>query len=118
MGEFIIEFNDEISANSALSTFNEVAIQYWSDQGYAIIETESGKAVVGKNALTGEDNLSALTLTWDELKESPDGTFYFTSPTPDPRFKDWRDYMPDGVDLGAEREMPEEWIEENAGGVE
>lgn len=109
----ILEFPSMAQAELALSVFNGVAAQYWMQSGYTVIDTTKGKAVVGKNSLTGEDNPEALTTAWDALKESPDGTWYFTSPTPDQRFKNWRDYMPEGVHLGEEREMPENWKNEN-----
>lgn len=114
MDEYIIiEFDTQAKGQTALYIFHEVAANYFASLGYTVIDTTKGKAVVGKNSLTGEDNPEALTTAWDALKESPDGTWYFTSPTPDQRFKNWRDYMPEGVHLGEEREMPENWKNEN-----
>lgn len=105
----IIEFDTKAQGQTFLSVFETVAVNYWQSQGYTVIDALSGKAIVGKNSLTNEDNIDALTTAWDTLKKSPDGTFYLTSPSPDPRFKDWRDFIPD-IYLGVEKEFPEEWL--------
>lgn len=111
MGEYLIlEFETQESATNCLNILNQVAAAWWIEQGYTVENTEDGLILIGKNSKTGEDDPSGITTTWDTVKESPDGTFYFTSPTPDPRFVDWRNYMPEGIDLGTEKEMPEEWM--------
>jgi hypothetical protein len=92
---------------------NEVAAMWWASQGYTVIQTQTGKAVVGKNSLTGEDNPQGLTTTWDIPKpvnftydeqtgeQIPDeGTeWYIVDPASDARFVDWRLYIPEGVTL-------------------
>lgn len=112
-GYLIIEFGTKEAADACLSALNQVAAAHFASLGYTVKQTEQGLVVVGKNAATGEDNPEGVTSTWDDLKESPDNTFYFASPTPDPRFKDWRNYMPEGVDLGDEKPFPKEWIKES-----
>lgn len=96
-----------------LAIINEVAAAWWSSQGYTIIQTEQGKAVVGKNALTGEDNPDALTTTWAEIMPvdfttdeetgaiTPvEGTlWHIPSPTGDQRFYLWRDYLPENTEI-------------------
>ena len=95
-----------------LYIINEVAAMWWASQGYTVIQTPQGKAVVGKNEATGEDTAEALTTSWDiprpvnftvsEIGEViPDeGTQWFIiDPASDTRFVDWRDYVPEGVTL-------------------
>lgn len=99
-----------------LGVINAIAAAWWASQGYTVIDTPNGKAVIGKNAQTGEDNPEALTTTWAEpmpvdytIDEETgavipaDGTlWYIPSPTSDPRFKDWRQYIPQGVEIDCE----------------
>lgn len=94
-----------------LAVINAVAAAWWASQGYTVIDTPSGKAVVGKNAATGEDNPNAMTTTWAEPRPvnftmdeqtgeitPEEGTeWYIMSPSSDPRFADWRLYIPDGT---------------------
>ena len=99
-----------------LAIINEIAAAWWAAEGYTVIETGEGKTVVGKNAATGEDNASALTTTWavpqvvdftiDEetgARIPGEGTLWFIpSPSSDPRFHLWRDYLPEGEELLAD----------------
>lgn len=97
-----------------LAIINEIAAAWWAAAGYTVVETDEGKkAVVGKNAATGEDNISALTMTWavpqavdftiDEETGATipgEGTLWFIpSPSSDPRFRLWRNYLPEGEEL-------------------
>ena len=107
-----------------LYIINEVAAMWWASQGYTVIQTPQGKAVVGKNAQTGEDNPEGVTTTWDIPKpvnftydeqtgeQIPDaGTeWYIADPASDARFVDWRDYVPEGVTLKARIENHESVI--------
>lgn len=108
-GALILEFQTFLLAQTCLTALNQVAAVYWQSEGYTVNQTPDGPVLIGKNALTLEDNPSAITDTWDHVQESPDGTFYFTSPVM--QYPTWRDFMPEGVDLGIEKEMPEEWNE-------
>lgn len=109
----ILEFQTLEEAQDCLSAINSLAADFWIGQGYIVIEEEGVRQLVGKNAATGEDEvMNTRTVTWDNIAESPDGTFYFTSPVD--QYPTWRDFMPEGVNLGEEVEMPEEWKEENA----
>lgn len=111
MDEYLIlEFETKETGEACLGSLNQVAAHYFASLGYTIKQGVEGIAVVGKNSRTREDNPNGLTTSWDELKESPDATFYFSSPTSDPRFKDWRDYMPEGIYLGEEKSFPQSWI--------
>ena len=100
----ILEFNNTHAAQTALDAVNEVAAAWWAGQGYTVVDdakSPSGKRVIGKNALTGEDEPNKMgTLTWDEVKERIDGTFYFTSPADKPQFSKWRDHLPPGLAAG------------------
>lgn len=102
----ILEFGTQEAAQACLSALNQVAAAWWIEQGYTVKQTENGSVLIGKNAATGEDNPQGVTTTWDEVKESPVGTFYFASPAE--RYPTWREFMPD-IDLGVKKEMPEDW---------
>lgn len=95
------------SAEAVLSAINALATQWWQAQGYSVINGQ----LIGKNAATGEDMPeSARTLTWDEVHEAPDGTFYISSLRNDPRFLNGIDMLPDEVKaLFKEMPMPAEW---------
>lgn len=82
-----------------LNIVNMVAASYWQTQGYTVIDTPKGKAIVGKNAITGEDNPAALTITWAEIEELPNGRSGFIDPENDARFIDWKERLPQGVSL-------------------
>lgn len=82
-----------------LFLINEIAANWWASQGYTILQTENGKAVVGKNFRTGEDDIDALTTSWDTPQMRGDGTWFIADPATDVRFVDWRDYIPEGVTL-------------------
>ena len=103
----IIEFSTQQDAETGLAIVNQIASAWWQSQGYTVIDGE----LVGKNAATGQDEPEATkTKTWDIVKESPDGTFYFTSPATDARFVDWRSYLPKGVTMPEDKAFPTEWI--------
>ena len=100
----VLVFADRISAENCLAAINASAVNYWSEQGYSFIE---GK-LVGKNAATGNDEPdSVLTFTWDNVKESPDGRFYFSSLSNDSRFAAGM-AMIDGFSF-TEMELPDTW---------
>lgn len=87
----ILDFSSFESANNCLLKITQIVFKYFEDLGYEV----------------KQENI------WDEVKPSPDKTFYFSSPTSDLRFKDWRDYMPKGVYLGEEKPMPTHWIKQS-----
>lgn len=104
----ILEFDTKEEAQEALSAINGLAAQWWMQQGYTV---EDG-ALVGKNAKTGLDSPGAQrTTTWDEVKESPDGTFYFSSLSNDERFPNWKQFLADigFTAIGVEKQFPVEW---------
>lgn len=106
-GRLILEFLTEADANQGLYVINQIAEAYWQSQGYTVIDGQ----LIGKNALTGEDMPdSAKTIAWDIVKQSPDGTFYFTSPIIDEKFSAWRERLPEGVVLPEDKLFPVEWI--------
>lgn len=125
MDQYLILRGTQAQVQHDLYIINQIAAVWWASQGYTVIDTPEGKAIVGKNAATGEDNPDALTTTWampspldytiDEETGAvipTEGTLWFIpSPTSDPRFYLWRDYLPDGVTIQCEEvEMPQEWI--------
>lgn len=103
-----------------LAIINDVAAAWWSAQGYTVVQTEGGKAVVGKNAATGEDNAEALTTTWaeaapvdyttdeesGEIMPSAGTLWWIPSPSGDQRFYLWRDYLPEGAGIRCEEVSP------------
>jgi len=105
MDKRILEFSTQAKADTALQVINQIAENYWIEQGYTVIDGE----LIGKR--NGKDDLDACrTTTWDTVKESPDNTFYFTTPTS--KYPDWRDYLPDGVVMPDDKLFPSEWIEQ------
>lgn len=109
----ILEFDTIQKAQTCLAVINQLAISYWESRGYTVLDTPDGKALVGKNAATGEDMPeSAKTTAWDEIKTSPDGTYYFSDPAQNEQFSLWIEnassvgYIFDGV----QRECPVEWL--------
>jgi hypothetical protein len=109
----ILEFTNKKSAEICLYVINQLAAAYWESEGYTVTETPEGKALVGKNALTGEDMLNnEKTITWDKVKTSPDGTFYFSDPAQRTQFSEWKEraeatgYVLDGVS----KPYPPEWV--------
>ncbi len=108
----ILEFDKEQKAQTCLSVINQLAAAYWESQGYTVLDTPEGKALVGKNAATGQDMPdSEKTITWDEIRLSPDNTYYFLDPAASVNYSLWLKratalgYVFDGV----QREMPSEW---------
>ncbi len=88
-----------------LAIVNLVAADYWNAQGYAVIDIPDGKAVIGKNAGTGDDNPAGLTTTWAVIEELPDGRFGFVDPVNDARFRRWKDHIPQGISLQCSEEQ-------------
>lgn len=101
----IIEFPTQAESEQGLSIINMIAAAYWKSQGYTV----TNKQLVPKN-LDGTDNLTAQrTITWDTIKQSPDNTWYFASPSIDERFSNWRDRLPEGVVFPPDTEFPDSW---------
>ena len=113
----ILEYASEADANLGLAVINEVAAQWWPTQGYTVEEVDGVKTLIGKNTQTGEDEPSKQrTTTWDIVKESPDGTWYISSPSNKAIFFDpdngidWRSgYNAAGGAVYTEKEFPTEW---------
>jgi len=82
MGRLIIEFNTMMESREFLQDLDNLATVLHGNKGYDV---------------------------WDEVSESPQGTFHVASPTGDPRFPDWKLAIPL---VGAEREFPPEWATE------
>ncbi|MCB1529688.1 MAG: hypothetical protein H6853_03595 [Rhodospirillales bacterium] len=81
----ILEFTTQTEATNCLAAINGMAADYWSAQGFTVLDGSNGKELVGKKK--GVDNLNAAhTLTWDQVKDSPEGTFYISSLSNEPRF--------------------------------
>ncbi len=84
-GHLIFEFETQQEANACLNTINDMASDYWKGLGYTVIEGGGYKELIGKK--NGQDNPDAVrTLTWDVVRQSPDGTYYFSSLSNDTRF--------------------------------
>lgn len=90
----------------------EIAAAWWATQGYTVIDTPDGKAVLAKDPETGEDDPLSITTAWAQPKpidpENVAGDWYIPSPSSHPRFVNWRDYLPAGVSILCEETlMPE-----------
>lgn len=103
---YILTFSTREEADLGLAIINMVAELWWIQQGYTVIDHQ----LVPKNAATGEDDLmAARTITWDEVQYSPTQVYYFTSPTSDERFANWRSFLPAGIVLPEDTLYPAEW---------
>lgn len=107
----ILEFKTEKEAQIALAVINEIAAAWWAAQGYVVEDVNGQKQLIGKNAKTGEDMPDkARTTTWAEIEKSPDGTFYFASPSSDERFAAWRNHIPNGINMPDDKGFPNSWV--------
>lgn len=108
----ILEFSLDVEAQACLDAINDIAANYWEMNGYTVLTIEGSRQLVGKNAATGHDQPdSARTLTWDIIRESLDGTFYFSSLNNDPRFYRGMEQLA-AYDF-IEKQMPSHWIAAN-----
>lgn len=105
----ILEFTTEQEAATVMAFINALAADYWTAQGYTVIDENGIKQLIGKNALTGEDNPSAQrTLSWDAVKQSPDNTWYFASLTGTP-YEGAMEQLAQNFSF-TEKEIPAEWL--------
>lgn len=104
----ILEFHDFQSAQECLEALNQSLSDHCGSVGYCSYEKDGALQLVGKNTATGLDAPEAAgTLCWDVLQESPDGTYYFESPSGSKIL--WRAMEEiQGFDF-TERAFPEEW---------
>ena len=90
----ILEFDTLQEAQACLGAINALAAVWWQTQGYTVID---GK-LIGKNALTGEDEPnSQVTTTWAEILENGE-KYYFYSPSNNPRFPNWKEELERGLE--------------------
>jgi hypothetical protein len=75
----IYEFPNETTAQACLAQVNELGATLFEGLGYTVERVNGDPVLIGKNAQTGDDVESAKTTSWDVVKESPVGTYYFTS---------------------------------------
>lgn len=102
----ILEFTTRQQADDCLIAVNQIAAGFWESQGYTVIEGR----LIGKNVATGMDDLNAAqTITWDTVKESVTGTFYFQSLRSDPRFVDGMSQIPQEIFGYTEKTLPIDW---------
>ena len=77
-------------AQSDLNAFENLARDWWPLQGYPVDDA----GVIPRNAASGDPDYTAQrTVGWDILREAPDGEYYWSSPTSDPRFYLWKEYL-------------------------
>lgn len=88
-----------------LNVVNQIVQSYLAGLGYTVIDG----AVVAKNAATGADNPEALTTTWAIPQPidpgNEDGDWFIVSPSSDPRFVDWRERIPESIDIQCEEQQ-------------
>lgn len=116
----ILEFQTQPEALQVLIAVNLRAKEYWAAQGYTVYSDTQTPKLVGKNASTGKDEpTKQLTESWDNIKQSPNNTFYFTSLT-GTRFEggmdDLRAFAAANSITMVEKERPQEWAEDLEGG--
>ena len=75
----IYEFQNEETAYACLHEINQLGADFFEAIGYTINYINGNPVCIGKDANTAEDIYSAKTTTWDNVKKSPDSTFYFVS---------------------------------------
>lgn len=103
-GYLIYELATELEAETMLGAINAMASQYWLEQGYTVTNGE----LIGKK--NGVDNpAAARTITWDNVKTSPDNTFYFSSLSNDTKFQNGTQQLIDAGFIFAEKQFPVEW---------
>lgn len=94
-GYLALEFDTNEQAHAALNVINSIAAAWWSSQGYSVDNGE----LIGRNAASGKDEPSAArTVTWAAIEKRND-KFYIYSLSNDTRFQNWRDFLPEGVEL-------------------
>ena len=106
----ILEFSTQEAAQACLDAINSLAAQWWVSQGYTVIDGQ----LIGKNAATGQDQPDrARTITWAEIQQSPENTYYFASLSNDEKFKNWKQALADigFTAIGTEKQKPAEWDE-------
>lgn len=93
-------------AQKSLFTVNQMALAWWGQQGYTITD---GQLVGKKNGIDAPE--STLTISWSEIKTSPDGEWeYYSSLSNDERFLTWKTTYDefDGVEY-EEITLPDGW---------
>lgn len=107
----ILEFDTEVKAQACNNAIRQVMANKRQDQGYTVIQTQDGPAVIGKNG-NGVDVETALTLQWDEVKQSPANTYYIMDPSSMSDMADWQDRAAElsYVFDGTAKELPQEWM--------
>jgi len=101
----ILEFTTRANAQSSLATINAMAAMWWQSQGFTVIDNQ----LVGRiNGIDAPE--STRTISWAVEVESPDGTWYFSSLSNDPRFPDWKETYEEfeGITY-IEKDMPDNW---------
>lgn len=111
MDEYLIVKGAQQDAQDDLNAFENLARIWWPTQGYPVEED----GIIPRNAATGDLDFTAQrTVAWDTLREAPDGDYYWTSPTPDARFYQWKDYLAQSGYTLKCVEVAKDWIDEEA----
>jgi len=124
---FILEFSTLEKAQAGIATYHAMAKAWHTQLGYTVLSGEKAidhllrfkfpvvegqeyGVVIGQ--INGVDNLNAVgTVLWDEPKQSPDDTYYFSSFSNDSRFPDWKEtYTQFKGEPYTEKERPDEWV--------
>lgn len=85
----VYEFETREEAERCLTAVNYLAMNFLPQLGYLVIDEENapiGKAIVNKNAATGEsEHNKQHTTSWSVIEEK-DGKYYFASLGQNPKF--------------------------------
>ena len=123
---FILEFSTLEKAQAGIATYHAMAKAWHTQLGYTVLSGEKAidhllrfkfpvvegqeyAVVIGQ--INGVDNLNAVgTVLWDEPKQSPDDTYYFSSLSNDQGFSDWKETYEEfeGITY-IEKDMPDNW---------
>lgn len=112
-GDLIIVGN-LVQAASDLAAFEGVAAVWWKGQDHIVNDA----GVIAKDAEGNDRQDVQTTERWDTLKRSPDGRYYWISPSKREQYALWKEYLAiAGYTLQCEEiEKPDgwdEWLSEN-----
>lgn len=101
----ILEFPARPAAEAHNANLHQQAANRLRAQGYSIVAGQGGDEIVSKGQGGVDRPQAQTTVRWDVVKESPEGTFYITSPQLDSRYA-----MPQGTQgPWVEKVIPPEW---------
>lgn len=102
MKKILVGTFEQATADELL--IRHIGAEHHRMQGYEIGMVDGQPVLYGKNAATGETNYEDPVICWDIVKQIGE-RWYIDSPSNDPRFVNWRDFIPEGVTVQCDEEM-------------